>query len=233
MDSNVEVRLTPEKAVIIGNTAVIADVHLGLENFMIDRGVAIPRIQIIEIVKSLRDVVEKYEIDHLVVAGDLKHEFGRNLPYEWEDVELFLKSFEDVELEIVRGNHDNYLATILAKHGLELKEEVEVHGWTIVHGHKNCEKSRIVMGHEHPVVRIRFRGAIYSYPCYLRIERKDRKIIVLPAFSPLVPGSDVVTAKGFLSPILKNVDDRDIMVYAVEDDVVCLGRLKDLKSVLS
>ncbi len=233
MDLNVEVKLTPEKAVIIGDTAVIADVHLGLENFMIEKGVAIPRIQIVEVVKSLRKVVEKYEIDRLVVAGDLKHEFGRNLPYEWEDVELFLKSFEDIKLEIVRGNHDNYLATILAKHGLELKEEAKVHGWTVVHGHKECEKSRIVMGHEHPVVRIRFRGATYSYPCYLRIERKDRKIVVLPAFSPLVSGSDILSTDGFLSPILKNVDERDVTVYAVEDDVVCLGRLKDLKSILS
>ncbi len=232
MDLNVEVKLTPEKAVIIGDTAVIADVHLGLENFMIEKGVAIPRMQIVEVVKSLRKVVEKYEIDRLVVAGDLKHEFGRNLPYEWEDVELFLKSFEDVELEIVRGNHDNYLATILAKHGLELEEEVEVHGWTIVHGHKECEKSRVIMGHEHPVVRIRFRGATYSYPCYLLIER-PRKIVVLPAFSPLVPGSDVITAEGFLSPILKNVKDSDVTVYAVEEEVVCLGRLRDLKSAFS
>ncbi len=232
MDLNVEVKLTPEKAVIIGDTAVIADVHLGLENFMIEKGVAIPRMQIVEVVKSLRKVVEKYEIDRLVVAGDLKHEFGRNLPYEWEDVELFLKSFEDVELEIVRGNHDNYLATILAKHGLELKEEVEIHGWTVVHGHKECEKSRVIMGHEHPVVRIRFRGATYSYPCYLLIER-PRKIVVLPAFSPLVSGSDVITAEGFLSPILKNVKDSDVTVYAVEEDVVCLGRLRDLKSAFS
>jgi len=228
-----DIKLTPERALIIGDTAIIADLHLGLENVMLEKGVAVPRMQIMEIVDSVRRIIEKYGIGKIIVAGDLKHEFSRNLPYEWEDVEQFLKSLEDVELEVVRGNHDNYLATILARHGIELKEEIEIERWTVVHGHKECNKPKIIMGHEHPAVKIRFRGTIYSYHCYLKIEKKqtNQDIIVLPAFSPLVPGSDVLSSEKFLSPILRDVSYDEIEIYAIEEDVVYLGKLSDLKSV--
>ncbi len=228
-----DVELTPERALLIGDTAVVADLHLGLENVMIERGVAVPRVQITEIVESVKWIIDNYGVKRIVVAGDLKHEFSRNLPYEWEDVELFLRSLEGVELEVVRGNHDNYLATILAKHGIELKEEIEIGRWTVVHGHRECDKPRIVMGHEHPAVRVRFRGTTYTYHCYLKIKKRqtNQDIIVLPAFSPLVSGSDVLST-GFLSPILRDVEDDEVEVYAVDGDVVYLGKLSDLKAVI-
>ena len=230
-----DIKLTPERALLIKVSAVIADLHLGLENVMLEKGVAVPRMQIIEILESVKRIIENYGIRRIVVAGDLKHEFSRNLPYEWEDVEQFLRNIEDIELEVVRGNHDNFLATILAKHGVQLKEEIEIEGWTIVHGHKECDKPKIIMGHEHPAVKIRFRGSVYSYHCYLKIKKKqtNQDIIVLPAFSPLVSGSDVLLAEKFLSPILSDVSDDEIEIYAVEDEVVYLGRLSDLKKTLS
>lgn len=220
------IEFTPKKAVIIRDTAVISDLHLGLENVMVERGVAVPRMQVVEIVKNVRELVEEYGIERLVVAGDLKHEFSKNLPYEWEDVETFIRSV-DVELVVVRGNHDNYLATILSKYGIELVESYEVHGWKIVHGHKECNAAKIVMGHEHPVVRVRYEGTVYTFPCFLKI--KD--IVVLPAFSPLVPGSDVTECK-FLSPILRDVKPDDIEVYAIDDEVIYLGTISKLRRVL-
>jgi len=218
-------KFTPEKAVIIEDTAVIADLHLGLENVLGD----VPRIQIAEIVDSVRELVERYEVERLVVAGDLKHEFSRNLPYEWRDVEEFIRATRDVELVVVRGNHDNYLATILTKYGIELVDRYDIHGWTIVHGHKPCDADRIVMGHEHPAIKIRFDGTVYRYPCFLRVRGR---VIVLPAFSPLVPGTDVLSRDRFISPILANVKDEEIEVFAVDDDVVPLGILANLRRVL-
>ncbi len=219
------ITLAPEKAAIIGKAAVIADLHLGFENVMQNRGVAIPRMQVREIVKNVKRIVEKYEVDKLIVAGDLKHEFSRNLPYEWEDVREFVESV-DVELEVVRGNHDNYLAAILAEYGIELREYVKVGDYYVVHGHKDVEFDRIIMGHEHPAVKVRVRGAIYSFPCFLVV---DQTKIVLPAFSPLMQGSDVLQMN-FLSPILRRAEK--IEVFAIEDEVVYLGTVEQLKRVV-
>ncbi len=216
---------TPKRAVIIDDTAVIADLHLGLE-YMLGE---IPRVQIVEIVDSVRRLLDTYSVERLVIAGDMKHEFSRNLPYEWKDVKVFLNALKDVDVVVVRGNHDNYLKAILAEYEIELVDSYHIHGWTIVHGHKECNAKRIIMGHEHPIVRIRVGGVDYRYPCFLKIRNRT---IVLPAFSPLVPGTDILTRDRFLSPILADIGDDEIEVYAIGDEVIPLGRLSLLKLVV-
>jgi len=217
--------LTPEKAAIVGDTAIIADLHLGFENVMQNKGVAIPRMQVREIVRNVKKIIKRYDINKLIVAGDLKHEFSKNLPYEWEDVREFVESL-DVELEVVRGNHDNFLASILAEYGIELKEYVKVGKYYVIHGHKDLGFERVIIGHEHPAIKVRVRGGLYSYPCYLVAD--DVKI-VLPAFSPLMSGSDILQ-NSFLSPVLNKA--KRIEIYAVEDEVLYLGSLSDLRNIV-
>ncbi|MCS7121266.1 MAG: metallophosphoesterase [Archaeoglobaceae archaeon] len=224
-----DVELTPERACIIRDVAVISDLHLGIENALQEMGIAIPRLQVKEIVKNVKKIINKYGIVELVIAGDLKHEFGKNLPYEREDVREFVEKVLEfgVKLEIVKGNHDNFLTSIISKFGLEIKDALEVQGFCIVHGHRDVECKKIVMGHEHPVVKVKIHGAVYSYPCYLFA---DSKILVLPAFSKLMPGCDVLSRE-FLSPILKKV--KKIEIYAIEKDVLYLGTIDELLSALS
>ncbi|MFO7966381.1 MAG: metallophosphoesterase [Archaeoglobaceae archaeon] len=224
-----DLTLTREKAVIVDDTAIIADLHLGIESMMEDYGVTFPRVQIREVINNITSIVENHGINRLVVAGDLKHEFGKNKPYEWEDVELFLKKFSDLEIEVVRGNHDNFLMTILSKYGVEMKSTVKVSGWTVTHGHKYIEAEKMIMGHEHPTIKVRESGAIYKYPCFLHV--RERNAVVLPAFSPVAQGSDVLSAEKFLSPIL-DVEVDNVEIYAVEDEVVYLGSVYDVKRAL-
>lgn len=221
--------LTRERAVIVDDTAIVADLHLGIESMMEDYGVTFPRVQIREVIDNMTSIVESYGIKRLIVAGDFKHEFGKNKPYEWEDVELFLNKFSDLEIEVVRGNHDNFLMTILSKYGVEMRSTIHISGWTVIHGHKNSEAEKIIMGHEHPTIKVRESGAIYKYPCFLHV--KERNAVVLPAFSPVAQGSDVLSAEKFLSPIL-DVEIDEIEVYAVEDEVVHLGSVYDVKKAL-
>ncbi|MDI9611209.1 MAG: metallophosphoesterase [Archaeoglobales archaeon] len=218
-------KLTPEKALIAEELAVIADLHLGIENAMQNVGVAIPRMQIVDVIKRVNEIVNKYEIERLIIAGDLKHDFAGNLPYEWDDVRGFLDSI-DVEISVIRGNHDNFLSKILSEYSIELKEYEQFGDYYIVHGHKDLGFENLIMGHEHPAVKFRHGGAIYSYPCFLIV---DKTKFVLPAFSSLVSGSDVLQGE-FLSPILK--DAKKIEVYAVEDEVVYLGDLETLRKIL-
>jgi hypothetical protein len=223
------VKLTPEKAIIIGKVAVIADLHLGFENVMQEKGVAIPRMQIDDIITEVERIAEIYGIERIIVAGDLKHEFSRNLPYEWEDVRKFIEFLDsiNVDLSVVRGNHDNFLAAILADYGIELREYERLGDYHVVHGHKDVEFEEVIAAHEHPAVKLRVRGGIYSYPCFLRI---DKTKYILPAFSPLMSGSDILQGD-FLSPLLKKA--RKIEVFAIEDEVFYLGELRDLREALA
>jgi len=233
LDLNGRVILTPERAVMLGKTAVIADLHLGFEGAMRRAGVAFPRVQIEEIKREL-DKLLKRGVERVVVAGDLKHEFSENLPHEWRDVEEFLSFLRErgVEVVLVRGNHDNYLRTMARKFDLDVIDEFEVRGVKVVHGHRECEGRWVVMGHEHPSVKLRVRGGVYSYPCFLRLKSEVRDILVLPAMSPLLSGSDILTLESFLSPVLKGFSPAEAEVYAVCDGVYSLGRAGVLSSVL-
>lgn len=211
------IKFTPERALIINRTAVIADLHLGIED-----ACGIPNVQIDEMVER----IERIDADRIVIAGDLKHEFGKILPLEWEDVKKFMKYILDrFDVVVVKGNHDNFLKSILFKFGLDLLEEFDLEGWKIVHGHRDCSAKKIIMGHEHPAIRIRF----YKFHCFLRVKGK-KEVIVLPSFSPLVKGYDVTSCR-FMSPILKDVDCRDVEVYAVDDEVLYIGNIEEIKSL--
>lgn len=224
--------LSEKGAAIIGDTAVIADLHLGIESALEEKGVAIPPMQVDWLIESVIELVEEHSLSRIVVAGDLKHEFSRNVPGEWRDVRKFIESVRGVaELEVVRGNHDNYLAAILEKYGIGLSEKVYVGEYAVIHGHIECEDSKIIMGHEHPSIKVKHGGAVYSFRCFLHAVNAKQEVWVLPVFSPLFTGSNVLEGT-FISPIMKRFEDGEVDVYAIEDGVYYMGNLKVLAELL-
>src|SRR5437773_8949948 len=95
--------------------------------------------------------------EEVVIAGDFKDEFSKNLVDEWVEVKQVLRFLKDrVKPVLVRGNHDNYLATILGDLHLPLDNRADIGGYTIVHGHEDVSTLHpIIMGHEHPAVDVK------------------------------------------------------------------------------
>lgn len=207
---------------------VIADLHLGFEGVLFEEGFAMPRFQKKEMLKRLRKIMKIYRPKKLVINGDLKHEFSRNLPQEWDEVSEVLDYLEGkVDLFLTRGNHDNYLKTILSKRGLNLPKTIKWKGLTFAHGHEDLNwKGILVMGHEHPSVKLTDEiGASIKVPCFLA----GKDVIVLPAFSPLAYGTDI-TLMDPISPPLEKVDFGDLKVYTIDDNIglLCFGAAKEL-----
>lgn len=224
-----DIFLTPQKAIILDNRAIISDIHLGFENVLQNSGISIPEVQLEDVLIQLEEIIS-IGVEEVIINGDVKHEFSKNLPGEWKDVIKLLEYLnERVDVSIVRGNHDNFLPTILKKFPeVKLRDDVKAGGYTILHGHRKPEldESRLIIGHEHPSVKLRGDvGGIYRYPCFLKLDQ----IFVLPAFSPLMKGTDMLTATGFLSPVLRGLRVEDAEVYAIEDEVMYLGRISDLR----
>lgn len=195
-------------------TVVIADLHLGYEGALHEEGVSIPRFQKGIMMDRIERIVEKYQPSKVVINGDFKHEFSKNLSQEWDDVNDVLNMLiDEVDVELVRGNHDNYLLTILAKKGLDLKDRTESQGMKITHGHKEVKwAGTLIIGHEHPSLQLRDEiGASIKRPCFLISER----VIVLPAFSPLATGTNAASMR-FISPPLKALDDHT-RVIAIDE----------------
>ena len=167
--------------------------HLGAEAALEYEGLSIPRVQTRKIEEYLLETIDAISPSRVVVAGDLKHNFSSNLVQEWQDVTRFIKSLAGrTRLEVIKGNHDNYLGVILRDQGIPLKTEATVSGIRVIHGHSGVlTRQPTVMGHIHPSLRLRdSAGASFKDRCFLLDSR--RTIVVLPAMSLVAYGTDVV-----------------------------------------
>jgi hypothetical protein len=187
------------------NVMVVADLHLGCEAALEYDGLSLPRVQTSRIEATLFELVESVGPRRLVVAGDLKHNFSRNLAQEWQDVTRFVRTLAGmVDIEVVKGNHDNFLVSILRASGLSLCAETSVGDVTILHGHRGSAPSgALVMGHIHPAIAMNDRvGGVVKVPCYLHEPTTD--VLVLPAMSLIASGVDVVhmDSSDTISPLL-------------------------------
>lgn len=143
-------------------TLVIADLHIGWEIALSQRGIYVPT-QMPRLLRRLESIVNKYKPEELLILGDVKHTVARAEIGEWHDVPDF---FDELKKQIrkvciIRGNHDGNLEPLLPENvkilpatGITLGEV------GFFHGHRwpsptllRCKT--LVMGHVHPVVAFR------------------------------------------------------------------------------
>jgi len=208
------------------DTAVMADFHLGYEDVMAQKGLFLPKLQYPYVMDLLNNIFEKYGPRRMIINGDLKHEFSRNMPQEWREIEEVVDYIKDrSELVVVRGNHDNFLKTILGRRGIELRDHYKLGHYLFVHGHKdvNIPKDTIlIIAHEHPSITIRDEVyATVKYPCFLY----SKKLVVLPAVSLYAAGTDICKNE-YISPILQS-SNISFNIYAIDENegVIPLGSL--------
>jgi len=219
-------------------TLVVSDLHLGCEAVLEYEGLSLPRVQTSRIEQTLAELVRSVSPDRLVVAGDLKHNFSRNLIQEWTDVSSFVRRLSGLApVAVVKGNHDNYLGTILRELGLHLTPEARVGGVRVVHGHSGRLTAQpTVMGHIHPSISLRDElGVSVKVPCFLYDPR--REIVVLPAMSLVAGGSDVVhqPSTDEMSPLLApaGLSDFEPLVFSGTDALrfPMIGKMRKTEGV--
>jgi len=230
-----DVTITGLYAVILedSNEAVIADLHIGYESAMRMQGVSIPSYQKKIIMGRIDDIIKRYEPSRIIINGDFKHEFGKNLRQEWnETIELLDFIMERSDVLLIRGNHDNFLKTIASKRNIEVVPYYKNGRITVFHGHVNMPAEYSIIAHEHPSITIRDGiGATAKLPCFLVGE----DIIVMPAISPLASGTDIISAisSEYLSPVLRKRDVDSMEVYAINgDELLHFSKLGELKRVI-
>jgi len=195
---------------------VVADIHLGLEWELEEKGVHIPFPTYAPIVKSLRNMFNYKSARRLIILGDIKNEFGDINPEEWTQVQDFINDVRSFGAEplLVRGNHDNFVRAVLRRLNVEFKDSpLRLGGYFLTHGDKDHDLpgdgSVILMGHEHPVVSIKDSiGVKHRFKSFLYGEHQSGKIIILPSMNPLTMGTTVneVDTKDLLSPILRRIN---------------------------
>ncbi|NPA05633.1 MAG: metallophosphoesterase [Crenarchaeota archaeon] len=225
---------------------VLADLHLGFEEEAASQGYYVPRIQLRRSLEILRSVLDETGADWVIFAGDVKHCFSRLLWSERRELEELFSFLEKrgVRVTVVRGNHDNYLPIVAKKHGVEIVQELYVDGYLVIHGHKKPAGGypgpvkAVIMGHEHPSIRLRDRlGYVTKMPCFLTAPYRplSATLVVLPAIGQYQTGTSVtLDPSTYLSPLLREeVDLSRVKPYVLAEDFGVfefpeLGLLEDL-----
>jgi putative SbcD/Mre11-related phosphoesterase len=230
------VELTSLHAALLDDSVlVVSDLHLGLEAVLHMQGVSVPKWQRGVMVPRLDALLRHYNPARVVVNGDFKHNFSRNLMQEWREAAQVLRMLrERAAVALVKGNHDNYIDSMAQSAGVPVLPRVELEGFTLAHGHEPVDSERcVVVGHEHPAIMLRDEvGARVRMPCFLLGE----DVLALPAFSPLSGGTDVtvsVTGRGeHFTPVFEGADADALRVFAVgEGEVLDFRTLGELRSI--
>ena len=230
------VKVTNDRCLVLdeGPTVVLGDLHLGYERALEEEGMYIPRFNTSSIREALNRIICRYEPKRIVLLGDIKHDFKRTRYEGKEEVRKVIELLENAaDVIVVKGNHDNFLQNILYDTDLMAVDYVDICGFRMEHGHVDSGKRPVIIGHEHPSVRIA--GSVsggVKLQCFLHLEEEG--IIVIPPFSPLSSGSDLSLAgpETFMSPACKAADVGDADVYGISEfGILPLGKLSEIEGI--
>ncbi len=215
-----------ERALKIKDFLIIADLHLSINELLIEKGSFIPRFIEKEILKELKELKNKTHTRVLVINGDIKHDFGKKKE-EFYSLDRFLIEIKKMfdKIVIVQGNHDNYIKNIAIKENIKVVKKIKI-GEKIIITHGDIyfkefeEKNKIfIIGNEHPFLKIP------QYNLEIPVFLFHPKLIILPAFNRFLKGNNVLN-KDFLSPYLKKINEMDIIYVEKDNKLLKLGKLK-------
>jgi hypothetical protein len=240
--------LPGEAAIVVENklkALVIADLHLGIEAELRDKGINIGS-QTGKILERAIKCIKATNPDVIVLLGDVKHEVPNLSMMDRKEVPFFLAELAEYSpLYVVKGNHDGYLDKLLPN---EPKNEIYIksaRGFVLdsvgyIHGHswpsQDLFSSKyILLGHNHPMIRL---GSLHSsrisLECawifakcdYNAVKKRypgisdwnDPWIIIMPAFNEICGGIPFnFSNKKLLGPLAsKLLRSKDMEAYLLD-----------------
>ncbi len=226
-----------ERILKFDSTLVIADLHIGYERELEEKGINIPE-QSQKMIDKVFDILQRENFERLVINGDFKHNIPKATWQEYKDipkaVDMWLKTVD--EIHFLPGNHDG---------GIEeyLPSDVKIHrssgtiidGVGFFHGHANpteevLSTGSVVIGHSHPAVTLRDSlNNKEKKECWVKFDYKweelEGKAILMPHMNHLLGGISI-NEEGYLGPFLRNSQLEDEKVYLL--DGTYLGSRKTL-----
>lgn len=224
---------------------VVADLQLGREEELRSHGHLVLDRELSSMKRRLGRALKKTKAARLLINGDIKHEFARINQQEWNSVLDLLDFFKKQEIEVilVKGNHDNMLAPIAQSRGYELHDFFIEKRFLFCHGDKIPEFSKaewveintIIIGHEHPALRFNDGVRKETAKCFLAGEWKSPvgriDLVVLPSFSEVTQGSDVLEGES-LGPFMEEKNNFAAFLL-VENRILSFGTLKEIRAAMN
>lgn len=175
-------KLLPEKAIYWkeSETLIITDLHIGKAGHFRKTGIAAPSTINAKNLKRLGKLIQKYNPSTLLILGDLFHSTANR---EWLEFEEWLENFDELEIQLVTGNHDLLHQSFYESVNISIHKILEIDNFLFIHNPNEPLSSdfnkTIVAGHIHPGISIKGKGRqSLRFPCFLFSEER----VLLPAF---------------------------------------------------
>ncbi|MCL5440556.1 MAG: metallophosphoesterase [Candidatus Marsarchaeota archaeon] len=222
------------------NSIVVADMHLGYEGAMAGEGAFLPKVNLKEICREVKEGIARSGAERVIVDGDIKSEFSKVSVDELNELHGFASFLEKegVMPVLVKGNHDNFVDRYRGAFRMEIYGgHAEIGEYLFLHGDKEPARIKrrtrmVVMGHEHPAITISTAlGRREKVKCFLYGRYRGKGLLVLPAIGYFSTGMDVGAAgHGMLSPILRRGGIGSMHAIACAyGSTIDFGKVSDLR----
>lgn len=156
---------------------IISDLHVGKTAHFRKYGIAVPSDILNSDLEKLEKLIIFFKAEKLIIVGDFLHA-GNN-----SDIDIFCvwrSNFPQLEIILVRGNHDRINPEILEKACIkEMVDELCIPPFTFNHDPLVSEFKFFISGHIHPGVLMESPIQRMKFPCFAVSGNQ----LILPAFS--------------------------------------------------
>lgn len=229
-------------AILHKGAVIVGDTHFGMEWKLKAKGIHDQQFSN-RLLLRLMDVVKEHKAKQVIFLGDVKEDITS---LDRKTKELLTKLSDACDISIAKGNHDGGIEEFLNA-TVHPSEGFVFEGLGLAHGHswpdaKLMECDYLVNGHQHPMVSFTDKmGKRHSEAVWIvadadikkiseRYEKFNKKIklILMPAFNPLVGFPINLTKKERLGPVLNNklFKLNDALLFRLNG--TCLGKLTSI-----
>lgn len=175
---------------------LVADVHFGKAATFRSLGVPVPAGTTMENLDRLGVAIEIFQPKSVYFLGDLLHAKAAHNPDLLDKLHLWRVKHSDIEMVLIRGNHDSKAGDPPAGLNISVVEEpFMLGGFALCHYPQTVPNALVLAGHEHPVVVLNGKGRSRArLPCfYLKADQ-----LILPSFGAFTGGYQVLPQPGEL-----------------------------------
>lgn len=202
------VLLLPQKALYwpAAKTLMVADIHFGKAASFRALGVPVPHGTTSENLAALETLLTTHDIQRIVFLGDFLHSRAAQAPATLQSLLVWRSRHRELQLLLVRGNHDLHAGDPSALLDVTMAEEPFASSpFALCHHPDLACGGYVIAGHVHPVFHLRTAREALRLPCFLLGTSRA----ILPAFGAFTGGH----------ALIPQASDR---VYVVADELVFL-----------
>ncbi|MCA0132620.1 ligase-associated DNA damage response endonuclease PdeM [Winogradskyella alexanderae] len=177
---NEDVILTNQRAIYWEReeALILSDIHIGKTAHFRRHGIPIPDGILQKDLNRLKELILHFNAKELFIVGDLFHAETNS---DMATFKQWLTQFEDLNLVLIKGNHDTQSLRLMDDLGIVVMAQLEIEPFIFLHEPMdNTLNLFTISGHTHPGVLIKGRGKQkLKLPCYQVTVNQ----LILPAFS--------------------------------------------------